>query len=643
MKIVTIIPLTKESFKGDLTYFTTREVALGNIVLASLRNRKILGLVVSCKDASMAKSEIKEMDFNLKKIIEVKEHSVLRDEFLESAFLISKYFATSANNVLSYLIPSILKENYDKVANLIDKSKESERTSSDERKKIRTEKLLFQAPLEDRLSSYKTLIRGSFAEKKSVFIVLPTENDIKNFAEILSKGIENFAFALHSGITPKKSLGILEKILKTDHPILVIGTAPFLFIPRNDFSTIILEHESSGAYKTVIKPNFDLRTFVELYATKANTKLILGDNLLRFETLARKELDELNPLHPMSYRVNFEKEIKVAGKGEKFEVIKEESINEIQKMLEEKKSVFIFALRKGLATMTVCKDCNNIISCDDCASPVVLYLSRDSKKRMFVCNRCHANISPESLCSLCESWNLMPLGIGTDTVYEAVKNLFPKTKVFQLDKENAKTNNGAEKIIKEFEEDKGSILIGTEMALFYIKNKIPLSIIASFDSLWNIPNFKISEKIVRLLLSIISKTKDKIIIQTKNEDDRAIEAIIKENLLSFIREELDDRKKLGYPPYKRFIKITHLGDKEEMSKAKELLQEIFKEYFPEIFSGFVPKLKGKYITNALIKVSPHKWSLPEISAGSSIDENLHTKLLSLPKEFGVFVDPEDLL
>jgi len=35
--------------------------------------------------------------------------------------------------------------------------------------------------------------------------------------------------------------------------------------------------------------------------------------------------------------------------------------------------------------------------------------------------------------------------------------------------------------------------------------------------------------------------------------------------------------------------------------------------------------------------------LPEISTGSSLDENLLAKLASLPSNFDVFVDPEDLL
>lgn len=639
MKIVNVIPLKKGAFREDLTYFTAKDVADGSIVNIPIRNKKILGLVVSSEDVINAKSNIKDLAFNLKKITEIKEQPIFLKEFLESAFEIGEYFASRKNTSVVSLIPSAYREEYDKISKLKNESKEITNTS----KNLKTEKLLFQAPLEDRISFYKTLVRGSFAEKKSIFMVLPTEHDIETFSEIFSKGIENFTFCIHGGLTAKKQIEKFKQIITSAHPVLVLGTVPFLSIPRKDFGTIIIENESSNAYKMIARPHFDLRTFVELYAIKIKTKLIIGDSLLRFETIARKETDNFNEIHPLSFKVNFKGEIEIIGQQEKFKILTDNIIEKIKNSVAKKEKVFVFSLRKGLASMTVCRDCNEPVMCEKCSAPVVLYFSRKSKKRMFVCNRCGTEKSPETVCANCGSWNLIPLGIGTDTVFEEIKKQFPKAKIFKLDKESAKTAIGAKEIIKEFEKNPSSILIGTEMALFYLKNKIPLSVIASFDSLWSIPNFRMSEKIIQLMLSILSKTKDKLIIQTKNEKDPAFTAIRTETLLSFVREELEDRENLGYPPFKRFIKITHLGNKGETIKAKEVLVRMFQEYKPEIFSGFIAKLKNKYVINALIKMDCKKWSLPEISAGSSIDKNLLEKLLSLPPSFSVNVDPEDLL
>lgn len=637
MKIVTVIPLKKGAWKDNLTYFSSKDIGSGDIVTIAIRNKKILGLVAESEDAIDIKSNIKDLNFNLKKIIEIKESSIFLKEYLDSAIETSAYFAVNKSNGIGILIPSILKDEYDQIAKFINTETRllKENLTSEPAKQ---EMMIFQASLEDRISSYKTIIRGAFAEKKSVFVVLPTEYDMRVFEETLSKGIEQFTFVVYS--KSKKLKQKIGQIISTPHPVLVLGTAPFLSIPRHDFGTIILEHESSNAYKTIGKPHLDLRVFVEIFATKINAKLIFADILLRFETIGRQETDNLSPLHPLSFRVNFDGVIEVVNpkpltewKTSKFQILSNKSVEEIKNSLSKKQNVFIFSLRKGLATTTLCRDCGETVSCDKCGTPAVLYLSRDGKKRMFVCNKCETNMDPETRCKTCESWNLMPLGIGTDNVFEEAKKLFAETKIFKLDKDSVKEEKEAQKIIEEFEKSQGAILVGTEMAFSYLKNKIPLSIVASFDSLWSIPNFRISERIIQIALSMISRTKDKFIIQTKNENNEAILAIKSGNLLSFAREELEDRKKLGYPPFKKFIKIRHLGDKTETLKARKLLEENFKEYNPEIFSGFVAKLKGKYVTNALIKIERGKW----------VDKILLTKFLSLPVSFEVFVDPEDLL
>jgi len=643
-KMVTVIPLKKGPFRTNLTYFTAKDIANGSIVDISVRNKKILGLVLSSEDATDAKSDIKNLSFILKKIIEVKECSIFRKEFIESALEISTYFVSRKNDTITSLIPSIFREKYNELAKFKNDTALFEPISQN----VKPEKVLFQAPLEDRISFYKTLIRGSFAEKKSIFMVLPTEYDIEVFYESLSKGIENFIFCMHGGLKPKKVIEKYKQIMLSSHPLLILGTAQFLSIPRQDIGMVILEHESSSTYKIIPKSNFDLRTFTEFFSSKIGAKLILGDSLLRFETIARKETEDMNEAHPMSFRINSEG-IKIEtinpteSKTSKFAIFSKKSVQEIQNTIKNKKNVFIFSLRKGLATMTICRDCNETVNCEKCLAPVVLYLSRDRKKRMFVCNKCNTEKNPETICAHCGSWNLMPLGIGTDTVFEEVKDKLSKKKIFRLDKESIKTPAAAEKIIKEFEENPGSILIGTEMAFFYLKKKKDLSIVASFDSLWSIPNFRMSEKIIQLLLSIISKTERKIIIQTKNKNDPALLSVKSENLLPLVRKELGDRKNLGYPPYKRFIKIIYLGNKISSLESQKTLREIFKEYNPEIFSGFMAKNKNQYITNALLKLDPQKWSLPELSAGSSIDQNLFNLLSSLPPSYEVSVDPEDLL
>ncbi|HEU0085945.1 MAG TPA: hypothetical protein VFQ59_03240 [Candidatus Paceibacterota bacterium] len=648
MKIVTVIPLKKGLLKEDLTYFSAQEIKKGYIAKISLRGKDTLGLVISTEDASTQKSDIKEMPFNLKKISGAKPSALWRAPFLEAVLHSADYFASTKSQSAVTMIPSFFRENYDELAKVVPFAKES-----DEATGARAEKLLFQAPTDERLSYYKTLIRGSFAEKKSVFVVLPTERDIRVFSEALSKGIENFSFSFHGSMPAKKITEQYKKAVSMDHAVLIIGTAPYLSIRRDDLKTVIVEHESSPAYKMQVRPFFDMRIFAEIFAEKIGAKLILADTLLRFETFAKKDTLLWNTIRPLSFRTEFGGNIIISGKYEegernkKFKILGDESVQKIEETISAGKNVFIFSLRKGLATYTICKDCGEPLLCESCMAPVTLYLSKDGSKRMFACNHCHTEKDPQTHCANCHSWNLNALGVGTETVHEEIKKIFSekkkKVKIFLMDKNTVASAKAAEKLISEFEAEKGAILIGTELALYYLENKVRLSVMASFDSLWGIPSFRMSEKIVQLLSSVISITEHTLCIETRNENDPGILAFKKDNLLSFVRAELKDREFLGYPPYKRFIKITHSGNKEETMEAKKALAEVFREYEPEIFSGFVPKFKGKYMTNALIKLPVEKWSLPELSAGTSVNTHLLTRLRYLPFSFFVNVDPEDLL
>lgn len=653
MKILSVLPLKKGVLKGNLSYFSALDIKEGHIVEIPIKNKKNLALVISAEELKETKGDVKKMDFNLRKISENKGESIFLKEFLETTFDVAKYFVQNKNNTVSALIPKIFLEEYDTLAK--NKNTDKTETSSSNKSPIKSEKLLLQSPFEERISVYKTMVRESFARNKSVFLILPTVSDIEKFSKYLQKGIEQFTFVMHSGISAKKNIANYLKIISSSHPLFIISTPAYLSIPKKDIGTIILEHENSNAYKTIGRPYIDLRIFAEIYASKINARFVLADDILRYETIGRKEKDSLLPFHPLSYRIDFDGKIEIENPRKKeeteekkeFKIFSEKTLENISTVVQNGKKVFVFSLRKGLATMTVCRDCGETESCKSCGAPLVLYMSHAGEKRMFVCNKCEKYEGSEKLCSNCGSWNLSPLGIGTDTVYEELRKHFPKEKIFKLDKETAGTKKGAEKIIKDFNKSEGAILIGTEMAFFYLNEedteKFSLSVVASFDSLWSIPNFKMGEKIIQILLSIISHTSKKIIIETKNEDDEILHAVKSGNLTSLIKEELENRKKLGYPPFKRFIKISRLADKEETLKTKKYLAQTFQEYSPEIFSGFVTKLRDKYVTNMLIKTNPPNWSLKELSTTGNIDENLYQKLSLLPPIFNIFIDPDDLL
>ena len=65
----------------------------------------------------------------------------------------------------------------------------------------------------------------------------------------LGRGIEKYVFVLSGKMPKKKIMEEWKKIAEEKHPVLIIATKSFLSLPRRDFGAIIMDQESSSAYK----------------------------------------------------------------------------------------------------------------------------------------------------------------------------------------------------------------------------------------------------------------------------------------------------------------------------------------------------------------------------------------------------------
>ncbi len=635
MKIVTIIPFLKTLQLETLTYFSGKDVSVGDIVSAPIRSKELEGIVINVEDASLQKGDIKDADFNFKKITNVKGSSIFLKSFLDSCEFVKDYFVASTGQVLNTLVPAILFANYDEITkNKIEDHKRGE---------LAQEKYAFQAPTEDRLVIYKTYIRESFAKKESVFICFPTISDAKYFYENLSKGVEDYSFFLNARLPKKEFIKKYNKLVSEDHPIVVFSTPSFFFLPRNDFGTIIIERESSSSYISLQKPYLDGRIFAETLSYKQNVKIILADSILRTETIWRVKNAELSEFRPLNFRLPEKEEEDVIDmreqKNKDFQIISKKVFLKIRQTTENGGHMFLFTLRKGYATTTVCNDCGTTVT--ENGEPLILFEDRQRGLRYFKTIKSKKVFSAERTCTNCTSWNLVPLGIGTEKVYEEVLKIAKKEKVFVLDKTQVKNEKEGQKIIKDFENTPGSILIGTEMALSFISKEIESVAVISFDSLFNIPHYNIYEKIIDLIVILNSFTKKSLLVQTRQPDEKILKHIQNRNLIQFYKDDVESRKQYKYPPFYTIIKVTYESSLNEKSEVLKYLQETYKEYSPilnEVKTG-----ANKIKIMMIIKVEREKWSNNAILIGGIIEKELFEKLKTLPSYWSIQINPGQLL
>jgi primosomal protein N' (replication factor Y) len=336
-----------------------------------------------------------------------------------------------------------------------------------------------------------------------------------------------------------------------------------------------------------------------------------------------------------------------AGIQKKFRVISPELEGLIRQNRDENTHLFIFTLRRGLSTMTVCNDCETIVACANCSAPVVLHASKETGlptaclparqgkqgQNFFMCHRCGARRSAEETCVKCGSWRLTPLGIGIEKVEEEIRQMMPDIDIFKIDADSVKTDAKIDEIMTKFRAQPGSILLGTETAIFHLKDSVEHAAIASMDSLFALPDFRIPEKIMYTIIRLRTLAARSILVQTRRPEEKAFEYGLKGNLSDFCHSALDERRQFGYPPFKALIKITIEGKKDPIALQMADIRTLIEPHEIDIFPAFTATVRGNSIIHGLIKLEPSSWPNQELAA----------KLRSLPPNVKVKVDPESLL
>ncbi len=638
MRLIHVVPLARGVFKEELSYFSSKKIEPGTLVAAPLRGKRAPALVVGSEEAVSAKAYLRSLPYQMKKIEETTDVFLFLPSFVRAARKAARHFATTTGEVIQAFTPkTILAESTT--------SRGEQYTASGHvsRRRIKeglsSEAYVFQADDAERMSAYKSLIREQFAQHASVFFCLPTTQDIERVAGSLERGIKEYTYVLHSGLSKKALTTAWSEALSNEHPVLIVATASFLSLPREDIKTLIVDREHASSYKNIARPRVDARIMAEYIAREQNIRLIFGDILLRPETLFRHERGEFLEFAPLKFRslAVARQEIvdmREYGKDSMGEFVATSSkLHElITKSREANGRLAILVSRRGLAPLTVCSDCGAPVSCAVCKVPLVLHAA-DQKKTYYMCHSCGRQESSEVTCAECSGWRLKTLGVGLERAYKEISEQHPGVPLFRLDSDTARSPKKAIEIMKKFTSTPGAVLIGTEMLVHYLDQPIENAAVYSIDSLFTIPDYKINEKVFHLLLALRTKTQKTFLVQTRNPDQPVFSYVFQGNLVDFYREELASRKRFAYPPFSTCIKITLGGKRETVAQEMKKVEELLAEYEPVRYPSFIETKHGVYREHMLLRLKPEVW----------IDEKLLGLLRRLPPFFDIAVDPDSLL
>lgn len=628
MNIVTVIPITKGFFKESLSYFTTRDVEPGTVITIPLRSKQVAGLVISKTPATAQKSELKSASFGLKPLGTILSTQLFTPGFMEAVKETALFHGAPLGQVIKSFTPKVLLEG--KLESL---------SFSAAPKGARFEQVAIQAEDEERFTFYKSLVREEFARKKSVLFLVPTIADCEKVVPHLQKGIEEHTIILSGTISPKKLRAAWKRIAEEKHSLLVVATPGFLSLPRTDFGVIVLERESATQYKSGFRPFVDARRAATSLAKALNTRIVFGDLLLRVETLEKNDAGLFVTLLPLKFRAVTKADTRLINMREEALLHKQHDMPALSNTLktalteihQQKGHTILFAHRKGIASMTICRDCGSYLACTRCKAPLVLRAHED--QHFFLCHKCWREYSAETACNSCGSWRLLPMGAGVEKIVEEVLALLPNAPLFQMHSDAVTNHKKARESAHAFFESPGGIMVGTEMMLPYITQQAELVAAVSLDSLFALPDFRIHEKLFHIGITLRQAARNYFLIQTRAPDRAIFDYILQGNLIDFYRDELTVRRKFKYPPFTLLIKITCEGPEKVVVADMQQLALLLADWKPLMFPAFSAPPEGNERLHALIRLEPKEWP----------NENLLSVLTSLPPRYSVTIDPEDIL
>lgn len=652
MYIIRVVPSMRSTFAEELTYFSKQPFEPGSLITVSLRNKEIHALVIESSELSENKAEVRQADFTLRRLEPQPFVPSLSPAFIKTIKYAANYYVTTPGRILYDTLPQAVRS-----MEKLPETKEHVQTVS--KSSLPT---LLQARWHTRKEEYISAIRHAFSRQGSVILLAPSIQDAETLYNSLGKGIREFSYLFHSGISKGRLQDRWNNALGSRHAIVAVMTPGFLALPRHDIHTMIIDQEASHSYKQHIRPFVDYRNVALWYAKELGVVTLLADEPLRVESMhsyqsgyfdAHRDIPTMLTSLPPTHVIDMRREDSDPNnqpQQRKFRLLSDSALEEIDRVIEKEGNVFFFTARRGLSPTTLCQDCGSRVSCNTCGASVVLH--RGVPEHLFICHACGTIRSAHERCTSCNSWRLISLGIGTQLIERELSQRYPDIPRFILDRDTASTSKQARDIATAFSETNPGFLLGTEMALAYIKKEVDFSLIVSLDSLFAMPEWNIYERVYSIITRVQESTRGRTIIQTRKPDEDILHIITKGRVGTFYQQELEDRRQFGYPPFSTIIKLECKGREREIAAVAEEVEEKLAPY------GFVllPKTfelhDGTYVRHGFIRLKHQSTQAAQrrrrgekrpVVLPPWPNKELNQVLRELPEQVTVEVDPYTIL
>ncbi len=464
---------------------------------------------------------------------------------------------------------------------------------------------------------YIKLIEEIFRSGKQVLYLLP---EIALTAQIIRRLQKHFGGNIviyHSKFNNQERIELWHKIRKGEVKI-VLGARSALFLPFTNLGLIIVDEEHDPSYKQHDPaPRYNARDASVYYANLFGAKVLLGTATPSLESFynaaqgkyAYVELTERYGGMKLP-EIEIVNTTQVAVKGKV--MLSPQLVDEIQKTITDEGQVILFQNRRGYNPYLICGTCGHIPQCVHC--DVSLTLHKYSNK--LHCHYCGSTYARILACPACGTQNWLEKNFGTEKIEEVIEDTFTEYKVARMDVDSIRGKMAHDTLIRQFEQRKMDILVGTQMVVkgLDFENVLLVGILDA-DGLLSFADFRANERAFQLMEQVSGRAgrrakKGKVMIQAMNVQHPVLAFVQQHDYQKFFDFEIANRKEFFYPPFSRMVLLTlKHKDKAVVEAAAQILaNSLRKDLLPYITGPAAPvigRVRNQYLMEIMIKLPKH--------------------------------------
>jgi primosomal protein N' (replication factor Y) len=400
---------------------------------------------------------------------------------------------------------------------------------------------------------YLAAIANAIALNTSALMLVPEIILTQSMVLRLKRRFGSAVGVLHSGLSDSERRAVWLDCRNGEVKVLM-GTRSAVWAPLPRLGFIIVDEEHDGSFKQQEGFRYSARDVAIKRAQQLGVPIVIGTATPSLEAYLNIKKGKYTYLS-LPERAGVAKlpaiscidmrGLPITGG------LSEHLCRAISERLQRKEQTLLFLNRRGFAPIVLCHQCGYIAICQRCDAKLVWHKGRAA----LVCHHCGSQKRTQNIAPCCPSPELVPLGLGTEQVEEALNEMFPGKVVVRIDRDTMRQKGAMEQVFSAVRDGSVDILIGTQMlAKGHDFSRVSLVGIVDADSQLFSTDFRAEEKLAQTITQVAGRAgraeiPGEVLIQTHQPHHHLLQTLLAAGYDRFAKEALEERRLAALPPY----------------------------------------------------------------------------------------------